>query len=193
VCYYVTLWRVRVTLVAVETQSAVSVCCWAACHCQLYTNIECCTTMPVWEICVAGNNRTYVDLDVKCPMLPWNKGKFVCPCPSLDMHLAKQMVMAKRFGDQTEWISHEAISPECCDCLCSCLSHLFWSTRFVIWPVWMCPIFLLYLTNGKILGKNVIEHKMCVLISSTSFVWNISLYRIIQRDITINVVHWVFM
>jgi hypothetical protein len=35
-------------------------------------------------------------------------------------------------------------------------------------------IFWHYLIYGKIFGKRVIEHKMCVSIFSTTFVWNIS-------------------
>ena len=34
-------------------------------------------------------------------------------------------------------------------------------------------IFSTCLTNGTIFEKKVTEHKMCVLISSTTFVWNI--------------------
>jgi hypothetical protein len=40
-----------------------------------------------------------------------------------------------------------------------------------------CPtlnIFRHYLTNGTIFGKKVIEHKTCILIFSTKFVWYIS-------------------
>jgi hypothetical protein len=36
------------------------------------------------------------------------------------------------------------------------------------------PYFPHYLINGKIFGKKVIEHKMCAVIFSTDFVWNIS-------------------
>jgi len=35
----VTLWRFRITIVAVETQKCV-LCCWATRHCLLYENIE---------------------------------------------------------------------------------------------------------------------------------------------------------
>ena len=31
-----------------------------------------------------------------------------------------------------------------------------------------------YLTNGTMFEKKVPEHKMCVLVSSTPFVWNVS-------------------
>jgi len=31
-----------------------------------------------------------------------------------------------------------------------------------------------YLIDGKVFGENVIEHKMCVLIFSTTFVGNVS-------------------
>jgi len=42
------------------------------------------------------------------------------------------------------------------------------------WPVWPFHIFLHYLINGTIFGKKVIEYKLCVLIFSTTFVWNTS-------------------
>jgi hypothetical protein len=32
---------------------------------------------------------------------------------------------------------------------------------FHLWPVWLFRIFPLFVTNGTILGKKVIEHKMC--------------------------------
>jgi len=35
------------------------------------------------------------------------------------------------------------------------------------------PYFPHYLINGTIFGKNVLEHKLCNLIFSTTFVWNI--------------------
>jgi len=34
-----------------------------------------------------------------------------------------------------------------------------------------------YLVNGTIFEKNIIEQKMCCLIFSTTFVWNISHYK----------------
>jgi hypothetical protein len=46
---------------------------------------------------------------------------------------------------------------------CAVLCHL--------WPVRLYHIFPHYLINGTILGKNIIEHEMYVLIFSTSFVW----------------------
>jgi hypothetical protein len=45
---------------------------------------------------------------------------------------------------------------------------------FNLWLVWFYQIFPHYLTNGKIFGKKVIEHKMCVLISFTNPIWKIS-------------------
>jgi len=45
-----------------------------------------------------------------------------------------------------------------------------------------------YLINGKIFGK-VIEHKMCVLIFSTTFVRNISHSKTTERDMIKNV-YW---
>jgi len=43
-----------------------------------------------------------------------------------------------------------------------------------LWPLWFYNIFPHYLTNGTIFGGEITEHKMCVYITSTSFVWNIS-------------------
>lgn len=41
--------------------------------------------------------------------------------------------------------------------------------RCHLWPVQLYSIFSHYLTNGKIFDKKVTEHKMCVLIESTTF------------------------
>ena len=41
-------------------------------------------------------------------------------------------------------------------------------------PLWLHHIFRLYLVNGTIFWKKVIERKMCVLVFSTTFVSNIS-------------------
>jgi hypothetical protein len=77
-------------------------------------------------------------------------------------------------------------------CLYSCVSYParksyhFYATLYChVWPVWLYHIFPHYLINGTIFGKKVIKQR-CVLIFSTTFVWNISLKRI-QRDIIINV------
>jgi hypothetical protein len=43
-----------------------------------------------------------------------------------------------------------------------------------LWPTRLYNIFPRYLINGTIFGKKVIEYKMCVLIFSTNFAWNIS-------------------
>jgi len=43
-----------------------------------------------------------------------------------------------------------------------------------LWPVWPYSTFSHNVMHGKIFGKKVIENKMCVLIFSTTFVWNIS-------------------
>ena len=48
-------------------------------------------------------------------------------------------------------------------------------------------IFSDYVRNGTIFGRKVMGHKMCVLILSTTFVWNTFLIlRIIRRDVIIN-------
>jgi len=41
------------------------------------------------------------------------------------------------------------------------------------WPVWLYYIFPNYLINGTIFRKKC-QHRKCVLVSSTVFVWNIS-------------------
>jgi hypothetical protein len=45
---------------------------------------------------------------------------------------------------------------------------------FHLWPVWISYIFPNYLINGMI-KKSSTDHKVCVLILSTTFFWNISL------------------
>jgi len=39
-----------------------------------------------------------------------------------------------------------------------------------LWPLWLLPTFPHYLTKGTILVKKVIEHKIFVLIFSTTFI-----------------------
>jgi hypothetical protein len=43
-----------------------------------------------------------------------------------------------------------------------------------LWPVWLYHVFPHYLTNSIIKKKKVIEHRMYVLTSYTTFAWNIS-------------------
>jgi len=43
-----------------------------------------------------------------------------------------------------------------------------------LWPAPLYNIFPHYLINGTIFGKKFTEHKMCVLIFSTTFVWSIA-------------------
>jgi hypothetical protein len=51
---------------------------------------------------------------------------------------------------------------------------LIQQATYCLHPLWLHHIFRHYLINGTIFGKNVIEYKMCVLIFSTTFIWNIS-------------------
>ena len=58
---------------------------------------------------------------------------------------------------------------------CACtLCHL--------WPVRLYNIFPRYLTNGTIVGKEVFEHEMCVLIFFTNFVEIFLIVRRIRQD-----------
>jgi len=43
-----------------------------------------------------------------------------------------------------------------------------------VWPVWLYHLFPHYLINSAIFGKNVFEHKMCIVIFSTTCVKNTS-------------------
>jgi hypothetical protein len=52
-----------------------------------------------------------------------------------------------------------------------------------LWPAPIYIIFPHYLINGTIFEKNkVIEHKICVLISSITFIWNISRFKKNEQD-----------
>jgi hypothetical protein len=44
-------------------------CCWCSCQCQSYNNIVRCTKILLWLIYVANNNKTYLGLHVKCPIV----------------------------------------------------------------------------------------------------------------------------
>ena len=50
------------TLVLWISNNAFCVRFLATRYCQLYDNIECCTTMLLWQIYFTGNNITYVGL-----------------------------------------------------------------------------------------------------------------------------------
>ena len=108
-----------------------SVYCWDTCHCQPYKNIECYTTMLLWQIYVASNNRMYIGLNVKGPMLHWNKRIFICSWPYLDVQLDKEIVITGKllhifslfvsfaipFYKIMKWISHEAVSIKYYECV----------------------------------------------------------------------------
>jgi len=78
-----------------------------------------------------------------------------------------------------------------CVCLCSCLSYTAFKVHapyyIVICGLSGCTIcFPHYLMPGTTFGKKFIRYKMCVLISSRIFLWNVCHLRRLQRDIIIN-------
>ena len=65
-------------------------------------------------------------------------------------------------------------------CACAPLALLIkYATRrrHIVCGLWHHRIFRHYVTNGMIFGKKVIEHKTCVLVWCTIFVWNISHFK----------------
>jgi hypothetical protein len=63
--YDKTSWRLRPTIVAVETQQRIL--CVTQTHISVYyVTIECCTSMLLGQIYFADNNKTYLGLHVKC-------------------------------------------------------------------------------------------------------------------------------
>ena len=64
--FNVTLWRLHITIVKMESQ-----------QCDFYvllsyssvsTTEKCYTAVLSWRLYVAGNNKTYLDVRVKCPI-----------------------------------------------------------------------------------------------------------------------------
>jgi hypothetical protein len=75
-----------------------------------------------------------------------------------------------------------------CVCVCN-LSYAAYNVHapyFHLWPARFYSIFARYLINGMIFRKKVIEHKMLVLIFSTTCVRNVSHSQINEPDISIN-------
>ena len=71
------------------------------------------------------------------------------------------------------------------------IQHAMRMRRIILpcWPFRLYNIFPHYLINGTIFEKKkVIEYKMCVLIFSTTLVWNLFILIIIDRDM-INDLH----
>ena len=61
-----------------------------------------------------------------------------------------------------------------CICRCwypACNAH---APYCHLWPALLYNIFPHYLINSMIFGKTIMAHKMCVLIFSTTYVWNFS-------------------
>ena len=72
---YVTGWCVGLTIFVVQKQQCFSLCCWSTSDPQRYKHIWCCSTMLSWRIFFAYNDKTYLGLQVKCPIYfpMWNK------------------------------------------------------------------------------------------------------------------------
>lgn len=66
-------------------QCLLCVCCWTTWHCQIFKHIECCTTIILCQIYVAGKNEIHIGLQVERLMLHWNKRVFICSSSSSDI------------------------------------------------------------------------------------------------------------
>ena len=82
--------------------------------------------------------------------------------------------------------SRKSVSVTYSECVFVALGnqHAMHNLHTAMWPAWLYIIFPHYLIKSTILKKTVIEHKMCVLIFSTAFLFSeISLVlRITERD-----------
>ena len=66
---------------------------------------------------------------------------------------------------------------ECVSVYCgypTCKFHIICTVLCHLWPVWLHLFFPHYFINGTIFQKKVIVQRMCILIFSTVFVYNIS-------------------
>jgi hypothetical protein len=67
-------------------------CYWDTCHCRQCNNTGCCTTMFLGKIYVAGNNKTYLSLQAKCPTFlsdfnrSWNYSAEFYKAPDIKVH-----------------------------------------------------------------------------------------------------------
>jgi hypothetical protein len=77
----VTLWRVRLTIVALETQY---ILCVLLSYKSLYKNNEFYTKMLLGQISITGKNKTDAG-HIKCQMLHSNKIMFLRSWPSLNV------------------------------------------------------------------------------------------------------------
>jgi len=90
-------------------------------------------------------------------------------------------VRATIIAVEKQWVSH-SLSVCVCVCVCVCICSRRYPARNAhgpychLWPSPLYNSFPHFLINGKILEKKkVTEHKICVLIFSTTFVWSLSL------------------
>jgi len=76
---------------------------------------------------------------------------------------------------ETTNIKHVCLCHNPCLSYPACKSCLFCAVLCChLWPVWLFRIFPHYLINGTIFGrKRCTKYKMCVLMFSATFVWNI--------------------
>jgi hypothetical protein len=79
-------------------------------------------------------------------------------------HCCSGRTVSNKYSEESVSVPYISGMKSACVILC-CL----------LWRVWFYHIFPNYLTNGTIFGNNFTEHKMRVLIFSTTFVRNISL------------------
>ena len=162
--------------------TVLSVCCWAICHCQLYKNIDCCTTMGLWQSYVTCNNKTYVGLNVKCLMLQCNKRMFVWSRRSLDVQFGwtnrndRQLVVqflgfcvaVKRF--RWDGINYTAISINIF-WMCVCILNL---SCTILCFLFGCNIFFRIISQKMQFSQKKFLNKNVFWFPQQLFVWNIS-------------------
>ena len=144
---------------------------------------------------VAGNDKMYEGLHVKCPVLYWNKRISVCSWPSWDIQHGetdfkdKEVIsqclcfcVAVKHFSRSDGINQLWSSENACLCSCrsfpACKSNLLYAVFYCHpWPVWLYRVFSQYLIFGTIIGKSYWTHNNVCFDFLYSFCVNIFSFR----------------